>query len=74
MSRTPEVMIDKSRKSIHDFFEAVAVLAGLVAFVGFFSGGGYALALVVSIGCAISASKIKFKLVKRAEAASYDYI
>lgn len=74
MSRTPEVMIDKTRKFFHDVFASAATLAGLVALVSFLTGGSYVFALLVAIGCAVTASNIRFRLVKRVEVGGYDYV
>lgn len=74
MSYTPDVIINKPRKFLHDLLNGVAAFAGLLAIAGFLTGGSYVFALLVAIGCAVAASKIKFRLVKRVEAATYEYV
>lgn len=73
MSRTPEVIIVKWRKFFHDFFELVAGISGLVALVGFLAGGSWLLAFVVFVLAATTASKIKYKLVKKIEVGGFEW-
>lgn len=73
MSRTPEVIIVKWRKFFHDLFEIVASIAGVVALVTFLAGGSWFLAFVVFVLAAITASKIKFKLVKKIEVGGFEW-
>jgi len=71
MSRTPEVIVVKWRKFLHDLFEWAAGISGLVALVSFLAGGSWFLAFVVFVLAAITASKIKYKLVKGIEVGGY---
>lgn len=71
MSRTPEVVIVKWRKFLHDLFGGIASLAGIVALVALLLGGNFVPAMLVAIVSAIIAANIKYKLVKQVEVGGY---
>jgi len=65
MSQTPQVIIVTWRKFFHDLFNIVSGIAGVVALISFLVGGNWAFAALVCVVSGVSASKIKFKLVKK---------
>ncbi len=73
MSRTPEVIIVTWRKFFHDLFNIVSGIAGVVALVSFLVGGSWLFAALVCALSAVSASKIKFKLVKKIEVGGFQW-
>lgn len=74
MSRTPEVVIVKWRKFVHDLFMGVSGLSVLVALVSFLVGGNFVPALLLWLATAYVASTIKFKLVKKIEVGGYELV
>lgn len=73
MSHTPQVIIVTWRKFFHDLFNIASGIAGVVALVSFLVGGNWLFAAVVCVLSAVTASKIKFKLVKKITVDGYDW-
>jgi hypothetical protein len=74
MSRTPEVIVVKWRKFLHDLFTGVAGLAGVVALVVFLAGGNFVPALLVFLLSGCIGVNIKFKLMKQVEVGGYKLV
>ena len=73
MSRTPEVIVNKTAVKIQEFFYGGGVIAGLISVGTFYNGetGAGFLAALITGGLFFIGSKIKTHYHKTAEAAKY---
>ena len=73
MSRTPETIISKPRKVLRDVIGITAMLLIGFSAICILAGVGGILYLILGIALAITADRIKFKMVKKVEVGGYEW-
>lgn len=74
MSRTPEFIISTPRKILRNVVGFVAILLCGFSALCFLAGVGGILYLILGIALAITADRIKYKLVKKVEVGGYELV